>query len=317
MSQIVNIVLPVFGLIGVGYVVAWTSLLPEGSDRALADFVFVIAIPLLIFRTVARADFSGGSPWLLLVAYYAAFAVAWTAGTFVVRRLFGRDARVGVVGGVSAAYGNSVLLGIPLVLAAFGDRGMAALSLLIAINLPLMMGGSAVLIQRALVVDGLSEGGDPWASLRTAAVTLARNPIIIGIVVGIMWRLLGWPIGGPAGAVMNRLADVAGTLALFSVGMNLRQYGVSGNVWPALAITVVKLVLMPAVVFALVTTVVHLSPVWARTVVVAAACPTGVNAWLVAARFRTGQALASNAMTISTAAAVVTVAFWLHIVTFL
>ncbi len=317
MNEILNIVLPVFGLIGVGYAIAWLRVLPADSDKALADFCFLIAIPLLIFRTVAVADFSGGSPLFLWLAYYAAFAVAWIVGTVTVRRLFGRDARAGVVAGVSAAYANSLLLGIPLIIAAYGDEGAAALSLLIAVNLPIMMTISAVLIERALVVDGVSNSGNLWAAMRTAGLTLAKNPIIIGIVAGIVWRILGWPIGGPAGTVMNRLADVAATLALFTVGMNLRQYGVSGNVRPALVITAVKLVLMPAIVFGLVATVIHLPPVWAKALVIAAACPTGVNAWLVAARFRTGQALASNAITISTGVAVITVALWLHIVEWL
>lgn len=309
--------LPVFGLIGVGYAVAWTRLLPGDSDQAMADFVFVIAIPLLIFRTVAIADFSGGSPWLLWVAYYVAFAIAWIAGTVVVRRLFSRDARAGVVAGISAAYANSLLLGIPLIIAAYGDEGAAALSLLIAINLPIMMAVSAILIERALVVDGLSGGANAALVARTVGRTMLQNPIILGIAAGIVWRLAGLPLGGPVGTVAARLADVAGTLALFSIGMTLRRYGISGNVRPALIIAAIKLVAMPAIVFALVATVIHLPPVWAKSLVVAAACPTGVNAWAVAARFRTGQALASNAITLTTAVAVVTVALWLRIVEWL
>jgi predicted permease len=54
--------------------------------------------------------------------------------------------------------------------------------------------------------------------------------------------------------------------------------------------------------------------VWAKAIVIAAACPTGVNAWLVASRFGTGQALASNSITLTTGLSVVTVAAWLTIV---
>lgn len=317
MDQIVNIVLPVFGLIGIGYVVAWARLLPEGSDRALADFCFVIAMPLLIFRTVAGADFAGGSPMHLWLAYYIAFAISWAAGTLTIRRLFGRDARTGVVAGVSAAYSNVLLLGIPLVMVAYGEEGMAALAVLLAINLPVMMTVSAILNERALVVDGVSTHSDPGAALKAAAVALVKNPIIIGIAAGLVWRLVGLPLGGPVGIVVERLSGVAGTLALFSVGMNLRQYGLAGNVRPAFIIAAIKLVLLPAIVFALLATVIHLPPVWAKALVIATACPTGVNTWLVAARFRTGQALASNAITLTTAASAVTVTLWLHAVDWL
>ena len=59
MAEILAIVLPVFGLIGIGALFAWTKLLSHASGDALSDFVFVVAIPLLIFRIVATADFSG------------------------------------------------------------------------------------------------------------------------------------------------------------------------------------------------------------------------------------------------------------------
>jgi hypothetical protein len=317
MDQIAGIIVPVFGLIGIGYAVAWTRLLGEATGEALADFVFTVAIPVLIFRVVATADFSGGSPWLLWLAYYIGFTLAWIAGTFLVRRLFGRDARAGLVAGVSSAYGNALLVGIPLIIAAYGSEGAAAISLLIAVHLPILMTASAILIERALVKDGLSPDADAAAIARSLMRNLARNPIILGLFAGIVWRLTGLPLAGPGGTIVNRVGDVAATLALFSVGMNLKKYGVSGHVMPAMVVAFVKLIAMPAVVLAVVVWFIDLPPVWAKAIVIAAACPTGVNAYLVANRFRTGQALASNSITLTTALAVVTMSVWLHVVEWL
>jgi predicted permease len=317
MDQITAIVVPVFGLIGLGFAAAWTGLLSDETGEALADFVFKVAIPLLIFRVVATADFSSGTPWLLWLDYYVGFTIAWVLGTLTMRRIFGRDARAGLVAGVSSAYPNALLIGIPLTITAYGAQGAAAVSLLIAIHLPIMMTASAILIERALVTDGLSPDADFRATARSIASALIRNPIILGLFAGTIWRFLGLPIGGPAGDVATRLGDVASTLALFSVGMNLRRYGVSGNVRATLSVAFIKLVLMPAIVFGFAVYVIPLPPVWAKAIVIAAACPTGVNAYLVATRFDTGQALASSAITLTTAIAVVTVAFWLHAVAWL
>jgi predicted permease len=317
MDQIAAIVVPVFGLIGLGFAAAWSRLLNETTGEGLADFVFTVAIPILIFRVIATADFSGGAPWLMWIAYYVGFTLAWIAGAFVVRRVFGRDARAGLVAGVSAAYGNALLVGIPLIITAYGSEGAAAISLLIAIHLPVLMTASSILIERALVTDGLSPDADARTIARGIARGLIKNPIVLGLFAGILWRLTGQPIAGPAGDVVMRLGDVAATLALFSVGMNLRKYGISGNVRAALSVGVIKLVAMPAIVFLLVATVIPLPEVWAKAIVIAAACPTGVNAYLVATRFKTGQALASNAITLTTALAVITVTFWLHVVEWL
>ena len=86
-------------------------------------------------------------------------------------------------------------------------------------------------------------------------------------------------------------------------------FGISGNVRPALALSALKLFLMPALVLAL-AWLFGLPPSTAKVAVVAAALPSGINSYLIAVQFGTGQALASNQMTIATAAAVVTCSFW-------
>jgi predicted permease len=314
MDQLVTTVIPVFGLVGFGYLVAWSGLLGAESGDVLASFVFVIPIPLLIFRVLAVTDFSGGTPWQLWLAYYFPFAIAWIAGTTIMRRVFHRDARAGVVAGVSAAYSNALLLGIPLVLAAYGSEGAAAVTLLVATHLPVLMVLSAVLIERALIADGLAPDADTATLARSLARGLATNPIIIGLVAGLAWRFTGWPLAGPAGAVVNRLADTGATLALFSVGMGLRKYGISRNIPQALITAVIKLAVLPGLVALVLIWFVPLPPVWAKALVIAAACPTGVNAYIVANRFGTGEALASNSITLTTGLAVVTITLWLHLV---
>ena len=319
MEQIVDVVLPVFGLIGIGYGVAAAGLLAEDTGESLAGFVFAVAIPLLIFRTLATADLSSGaSPWLLWLPFFAIFAVNWVLGDYLVRRLFGRDARAGVVAGISSAYGNTVLVGIPLTLAAYGAEGAVPMALIVAVHLPVMMAASAVLIERALRRDGVAEGHlDGRTRALNVIFTLARNPIIIGLAIGAVWRFLGLPLAGLPATLVNRLADVASTVALFAMGMSLRRYGLRGNIRAGLLLSAMKLLVQPALVLLLVHTVAPMPPIWGKIAVLASACPTGVNAYLVAARFKTGEALASNAITLSTGLAVFTVSFWIHAVTWL
>jgi malonate transporter len=317
-DQIVAIVLPVFGLIGIGYGVAWSRLLSAENGDALADFVFTVPIPLLIFRTVIEADLSGASPWRLWLPFFAAFAFNWVAGDWVVRRLFGRDARAGLVAGISSAYGNTVLIGIPLAVAAYGRVGAAPMALIVAVHLPVMMTVSAVLIDHALTRDGIAEGHVSARMMARSVIrNLARNPIILGMVAGALWRIAGLPLSGVPAAIVERLADVASTLALFSMGMSLRKFGIGRNVAAGLVLSVLKLLVMPGVVLLLAWYVIPMPPIWAKIAVLASACPTGVNAYLVAARFRTGEALASNAITLSTGLAVISVSLWLHVMEWL
>ena len=306
MEQTVAIVLPVFGLIGVGYAIAWSRLLSDATGDALADFVFTIAVPVLIFRTIATADFSAGEPWRLWLPFYAAFFLSWIAGTILIRRVFGRDHRAGVVAGLASSYGNTVLIGLPLMLAAFGQAGAVPLALIIAVHMPLMMGASAIMIERAERLDGVAEAhGDGWSAARNVVTHLVTNPIIIGIVIGVLWWLLHLPLGGIAGDMVGQVASIASPLSLIAMGMSLKRYGIARNVPAGLALAALKLILMPGMVL-LFTLVIPMPPVWAKAAVLAAALPTGVNSYIVASRFRTGEALASNAIAISTGLAVFT-----------
>lgn len=317
MNQIITIVLPVFGLIGVGYAVAWSGVLDDTRGEALSDFVFVIAIPLLILRILATADLSGMSAWRLWFPFFSAFALSWVAGTILIRRFFGRDARAGLVAGLAAGYGNTTLVGIPLVLAAYGAAGSLPMALIIAVQLPIMMTAIALLMERAERQDGVANGdGGAKALAKSLGRNLAANPIVIGLAAGALWRLSGLPFTGLPADLVGRLADVASTLALFALGMTLRRYGIRGNIRAGLVLTGLKLLVMPALVLILARAV-ALSPVAAKVAVIAAACPTGVTPFIVAGRFRTGEGLASNAITLSTVFALISVAFWLHAVDWL
>jgi len=315
MEQTFSIVLPVFGLIALGYASARAGLLRQEVGDALADFVFIVAVPVLVFRTIAEADFSVAAPWRIWLPYFAVFGLMWVAGDFLVRRLFARDARTGVVAGISAAYGNTVLVGIPLALAAFGDAGAVPIALIIAVHLPVTMTVGAILIERVERADGASAApADAAGVARSVLRNLGRNPIIISIAAGVLWRLLGVPLGGVPATLVDRLADVAATLALFTLGMSLKRYGIRGNIRAGLVLAGLKLAVMPALVFLLARYVVPMPPLWAKVVVLAAACPTGVNAYVVSSRFRAAEALASNTITISTGLAVVTTSLWLALV---
>ncbi|WP_421725613.1 AEC family transporter [Bauldia sp.] len=314
MTHLVDIVLPVFGLIAIGYVVGWSGLLGRATGEAIVDFVFVIAIPVFIFRTLATAEFAE-APWRIWLPFFSVFAVMWVLGDQAIRRFFARDARAGLVAGVSAAYGNTVLVGIPLATAAYGSEGAVAIALIIAIHMPVAMTASTILIGRAERRDGVAGASTSPTELGGAMVrNLIKNPIIIGLALGVVWGLIGLPYSGLGATLIDEIADVAPPLALFSLGMALRRYGIRRNVPAGLVLSMLKLFVMPGLVLLLAVYVVPMPPVWAKVAVIAAACPTGINAYLIAARFRTGEALASNAITLSTGLAVITATVWLGIV---
>ncbi len=149
MSAVAANVAPIFILILIGWLTVRAGLFRADAGEILSDFVFKIAVPTLIFRTLAEANFHGASPFRLWLTYFAGVAVTWTVGHIVTRHVFKQDVRIAVIAGISSAFANNIFIGLPLVGRSVGDEGLVALSILLAIHLPVMMIAGTILMENA------------------------------------------------------------------------------------------------------------------------------------------------------------------------
>ena len=313
MPPFIEAIVFIFLLIACGYATALSGILKEGTAEGLSNFVFTIAVPLLLFRTLTTADFGGLSPWGLWATYFGAIALSWIVSHQIMRRIFRSDVRNGVVSGLCGGFSNLVLLGLPFMLGVYGHQGLAVLSLIVSIHTPLLMAVLVVLHQWAARADGAAiKAVRPRDIIADFLQKLFRNPLIIGIVAALVVRLSGLPVPHLVGRLVDAFAGLAGPLALFTMGMGMRRFGVRGQVSAGVFLTAIKLMLMPAIALAL-ALLFHLPPLTAKVAIAAASLPAGVNSWLIAEQFQTGQRLASTAMTIGTAFAVLTTGLWLAI----
>ena len=79
MTAILTTVLPVFGLIMLGYGFAKANIIDAAATRGISLFVFNVAIPALLFRTVSAIGSQGGAPWALWLAFFGGLALTWIA----------------------------------------------------------------------------------------------------------------------------------------------------------------------------------------------------------------------------------------------
>lgn len=309
MTAIAQDVLPIFILILFGFLLVRLKILSASVGDGLGAFVFNVAVPMLLFRTIANADFHGASPFRLWISYFAGVFVAWTIGHLIATRLFGRDRREGVLAGVSSAFANNVFIGLPLVERTVGSEGIVAMSILLAIHLPLMMIIGTVLMERAEQKTSGQPSHGIVAVSRQVGLNLLRNPLVIGLMAGMVVMLFGGPLPPMIDGLVGQVAGTAAPLALISLGMTLNKYGMLGNLRIAGSISTVKLVVMPATVW-LTSHLLGLSPQWTAALVLTSSVPTGINAWLIASRFGVGQGLSASVITLSTAVGVLSVSLW-------
>ncbi|PVB61209.1 AEC family transporter [Labrenzia sp. 011] len=311
LGQTLSIVAPVFVLIGIGYALAKFQVLKQNASEALGHFVFVVSIPVLLFRTLIGADLSSGVPVALWASYFLGVGIAWVLGALIIRKGFARDARAGAIGGISAAFANGIMVGLPLIAAVYGEDGLVPLLLIISIHLAVMTILMAVAMERAAAIDGGTTTPPLGHLLKGAARNLARNPLILAIAIAFVWRQTGLEIPEIGTDVLDRIAATALPLALLSLGMSLVQYGMRGNVLPGLLLATVKMLVMPVVVFVAGAFVFHLPPLWTAVATLTASCPTGANAYIFANRYGTGHAMSANAITVTTLSAIITTSLWI------
>jgi len=221
------------------------------------------------------------------------------------RKVFHRGHLEAVIHGFSAAQANTVFVGVPLILKAYGEAGAVPLFLLIAVHLPVM------LVTATLLVEG--QAGFSLATLKRLGKALALNPILIGIYLGALCRAFDVQATGVPKQMVDLLAAAATPCALISLGLSLKRYGVTGDIVPSSIICFLKLMVHPLAVF-LLTFVLDMPPVWAGVAVLFAAMPCGINGYLLAQRYGVEVGTASSAVSLSTGLAVFTIAFWLYVV---
>lgn len=304
MHAVILIVAPVFGLIALGFLLARFSLLSDAAGKGLAEFVFNVAIPVLLFgMMVNAAPADDASPFALWGAFYGACAIVWLSAAVVTRLVLRRAAPDGASVAMGACFGNIVMMGVPLALDRFGAEAATPLALIVSVSSPVLWFAATLHIELVRRRGGLAI----WPLLRDLAVSLARNPIILGLVAGLIWRATGLGLHPIPEKMIALLGQAAVPAALVALGLSLTQFELKGQIGTMAVICLLSLAVYPAVAWFLAFHVFALPPLWAGVAVLLAACPPGANAYLFASRYDAAVGSVSAAVALGTALSMISV----------
>lgn len=296
MTILLDAVLPVFGVVVVGYAAVRLKWLGGEAVRGLSLFVFNFALPAMLFRTLAETRLPERIEWGFLISFYGAALIVFGLGMAVVRRGFRRPLVGQGLAGLAASYSNTVLLGIPIVLAAFGDDAAVPLFLIVATQNLVLFPPATALIEAGLGRDRTLRG-----LLSPTLTAMAKNPIVVSLALGLVFNLLRLRTPGPVDTVVAALGSAAIPTATFALGATLARYRIAGAIGEASVLIGGKLLVQPLLVWLLATLVFDLAPLWTSVAVLMAGLPTGINAFLFAERYNHGVATTATAVVASTA----------------
>jgi malonate transporter and related proteins len=306
MNAIVDIIVPVFGLVLVGWAIGRTRLLSPEGLRGLTNVTFYAFFPALLFRSMAKVRLEALDLEILLVFFGAGLLLFFLL--LPVGRLLGMRPADRTVFSLSGTFSNGVGIGIPFVSYAFGEAGLVPLLMIIALNSLILLTLSSFLLEVA--AQG-SARGRLLGKLGSAALRMLKHPIIPSIFAGLAWSELTAFVPGLAtpvvlDRVLQALAAAAPPCGLIMAGASLAHVGLKEHWQPAAIATVFKLAVLPLMVWLSGRYLFTLDPLWLTVATLNAAMPAGANVYLVAQLYRAGVGLATNAVVISTAASVLT-----------
>ncbi len=295
----VELSVPLFALVALGYALARWRGWPVEVSAALTRFTFAVAIPALLFRLMADRSAVSSFDARLLLAFFGGCLIVFVLGRLLgwaVFRLDGAEQSLFALGGI---FSNNVMLGLPLAAAALGPAALPAVALVLVFN---------SLILWTLVSVSVEWSRHGSLTLRGFALTtraVLANPIISAIVVGSLLGLTGLRLPRVVDAPLEMLGMAATPLALVALGMALVEYGVRDRWRVSAAITLVKLVVQPAVVLGL-AVLLGLDRLETQVAVLLASLATGANVYLMSRRFEVLQGPVAGAIVMSTAASAIT-----------
>ena len=301
------VVAPVIAVIVLGYGAARRGVFSDDNVTTLNRFVFVLAAPALLFRNVALTEFPETLSIGLWLAYYGPMLAIMALAFFVARLLFRARATADyVIFAFGGGFSNTVMLGIPIILTAFGPDAGLPLFLILAFH------GLLVFTIALICLEAATNPDLRLADLPPKLVAAMREQVVVmALAAGVIWNFTGLGLAAPIDRFLALLGSAAIPVALIAVGGRLAFIKIGDNLTPALFIGAFKLVVMPLAVYGAAQYFFALPQLYVATLTLLSAMPTGVFAAVFAAQYQNAEAEASSAITVTTVLSALSVSVWL------
>ncbi|TFW31169.1 AEC family transporter [Duganella callida] len=309
MSVLFSIVLPIFALIGVGWLARQRDWMGEHGAFELNRFVVYLGMPALLFQIMAKSSWKQLDQPGFIAAFGLASAAIYVL-TVAVRRVRGGALADASLEGLNAAYANVGFIGFPLCLAAFGPSSMTPVTITAILTVCVLFGVAVTVVEL-----GVSQGGSAARIIAKVGWSLLQNPMLLAPALGALYAGLAPPLPAGADRFLTLLAQAASPCALVSLGLFIA--GQRGRPQlPALSVQVaLKLIGQPLLTWALAAWVFHLPAPLTGMAVVLAALPTGTGPFMLANMYQREAGGVAGSILVSTVLSVLTISVlvsWFH-----
>lgn len=292
-----NVSAPIFLIITLGFFLKQKQLINDSFIQASSKLIFNIGLPLMLFKSTATRDFQQ-----LINVQHIAFLVSTTLIIFFLSTLTANktinakeDKGVFVQG---AFRGNLIIVGLALAANAYGEHGVAIATLPMAIIIILYNLLSIYTLNASLHQQSFS--------LKKTVTDIIKNPLIIGIVVGLMVNLIGMPIPDVFNQTTDHIAKMTLPLALICIGGSFNILQLKDNLRPAIISSIWKIIISP-VVLIMMLIIWPIDPKAAGVLFLLVASPTATASFVMVKAMNGNSDLAAKIIIITTLTSLFTI----------
>jgi len=301
MLDVLNLALPFFGLIFIGFACGKIKQIPDTAMGWMNFFIVYVALPALFYRILAQTPFTklNQVDFILAttLATFWAFVVSFVIGMAIRRGNVAESAIAGLAGG----YGNIGYMGPGLALATLGPQAAVPVALIFCFDniilftmVPFLM---ALAKPQPMSIGGIA---------REVVKRVAGHPLIIASALGVLSAAVHFEPPLAIARLMQFLQNAAAPCALFALGVTVALRPLQKMPWEVPPLAAVKLIMHPVLVFVLLSFFGPFDQVWVDTAVLMAALPPALNVFVFARQYDAWVEQASSAVLIGTLLSVVT-----------
>lgn len=303
-----NSTMPVFLVIVLGYFLRRIGMLTKPFCDAGDKFVFKVALPVLLFKDIMSTDLHQDFDWTFVIFCAAATTVMFF-GIWGCARLFLKDKSLVGAFCQAAARSSAAILGVAFVQNMYGSAGMMPLMIVAAVPL---FNIYSVIILTFSAQDRTGGKGQ----IKKACVNVLKNPIIIGILLGLIASLISLQLPPILDKTVSSVGSLASPLALLIVGANFEGRKAIAKLKPTIWATATKLVILPAV-FLPMAVALGFTGSALVAVLIMVGSPTTVTCYIMAKNMGGDPVLSSSIVVTATLFSSVTLTFWIFLLQYM
>jgi malonate transporter len=307
MQALLDVILPVFLVVGCGYIVVWRDVFSTAAVDGLMSYTQNFAIPCLLFMALIKIDLGQAYSFRLMSSYYIGAASGFALGFLGARYIFKRSAEDSVAIGFVSLFSNSVMMGLAITERAYGIDALVANFAIVSLHSPFcyFVGITAMEIAK-------SDGDSIVQVAMNVCKSMMKNALFVAILLGLLVNFSGIALPKALLDGTNMVATTALPAALFGMGGVLYQYRPEGDFGAIAWVVGISLLVHPAIVWSLGQFLV-LSVSELRSAVLTSAMAPGINCYIFASMYNRAKRVAASGVLIATALSVLTIWCWLQV----